>query len=191
MKKLELEDILGLEDFESQRQQLFEKHSKYLEKYRKIRIGPNWILVFENRQTLWFRVQEVLRITRTTDPKLILNELAIYNRLLPEKDCLQAALIFDPAKTSSDFTVKNINGEMLQLHCGNHSIASNLINSRPEDLTLGNCLWVQFVCSPQHINRLKDPREDVWFSIKSNGDEYTSNPANPDFRESILKDLAN
>jgi hypothetical protein len=161
VKKLELEDILGLEDFESQRQQLFEKHSKYLEKYRKIRI----------------------------DPKLILNELAIYNRLLPEKDCLQAALIFDPAKTSTDFTAKNINGEMLQLHCGNHSIASNLINSRPEDLTLGNCLWVQFVCSTQHINHLKNPREDVWFSIKSNGAEYTSNPANPDFRESILKDL--
>jgi hypothetical protein len=160
-----------------------------LEKYRKIRIGPNWILVFENRQTLWFRVQEVLRITRTTDPKLILNELAIYNRLLPEKDCLQAALIFDPAKTSTDFTAKNINGEMLQLHCGNHSIASNLINSRPEDLTLGNCLWVQFVFSTQHINHLKNPREDVWFSIKSNGAEYTSNPANPDFRESILKDL--
>ena len=86
--------------------------------------------------------------------------------------------IFDPAKTSTDFTAKNINGEMLQLHCGNHPIASNLINSRPEDLTLGNCLWVQFVFSTQHINHLKNPREDVWFSIKSNGEEYTSNHIN-------------
>lgn len=189
MKKLELEDILSLEDFESQRQTLFEKHVRYLERHRKIRIGPSWILIFENRQTLWFRVQEVLRLTKASTPKLILNELAIYNRLLPEQNFLQAALVFNPTSMSPKNPLKNLQGESLRMHCGDYSRPSNLLSSRPEDLAMGNSVWVQFEWPPEQISRLKNLREDVWFSIHNQEEELLSPPIGNDVRESILQDL--
>lgn len=189
MKKLELEDILSLEDFESQRQQLFEKHVRYLDRHRKIRIGPSWILIFENRQTLWFRVQEVLRLTKASDPKLIMSELAIYNRLLPDNNFLQAALILDPAQKPPKNPLKDLQGEMLRMHCGDYSRPSNLLNTRPEDLAMGNSIWVQFEWPPDQIPRLKNSRNEIWFSIKGQDGEMLSPPVGNEIRESLLQDL--
>ena len=77
MQKLELKDILPLDDFESQRKKFFESHIRYIEKYRKVRLGSSISLVFENRQTLWFRVQEIFRLTKIADPKVMQNELNV------------------------------------------------------------------------------------------------------------------
>ena len=74
MQKLELKDILPLDDFESQRKKFFESHIRYIEKYRKVRLGSSISLIFENRQTLWFRVQEIFRLTKIADPKEILDD---------------------------------------------------------------------------------------------------------------------
>ena len=49
--------------------------------------------MFENRQTLWFRVQEILRIARLAEPARVQRELDLYNRLLPGRGRLQAALL--------------------------------------------------------------------------------------------------
>src|SRR5262249_61529269 len=64
---------------------------------RRARIGPHVTLVFENRQTLWFRVQEVLRVARLGEPGRVRQELELYNRLLPGRDLLQAALLIEAA----------------------------------------------------------------------------------------------
>jgi len=92
MRPLTPDDLLPLEEFAGQRRQHFEAHVRYVDRYRRVRLGPRLTLVFENRQTLWFRVQEVLRVARLADPARILEELAVYNRLLPGRGRLQAAL---------------------------------------------------------------------------------------------------
>ena len=52
---------------------------------------------FENRQTAWFRVQGVLRIGRLAEPDLVERELQLFNRLLPGRNRLQAALLIEVA----------------------------------------------------------------------------------------------
>ena len=64
MDVLGLEDIIPLEEFAAKRREFASAHRRYLDRYRRVRLGPSLTLVFENRQTLWFRVQEVLRLTR-------------------------------------------------------------------------------------------------------------------------------
>ena len=61
MRPLTYDDLLPLEDFAGQRRELFEAHIRYVDRYRRVRFGPRLALIFENRQTLWFRVQEILR----------------------------------------------------------------------------------------------------------------------------------
>src|SRR5437667_364370 len=92
MQPLTLDDLLPLEEYVGRRPEIFATQARYVDRYRRVRIGPKLTLIFENRQTLWFRVQEVLRIARLADPLRVQQELDWYNRLLPGRDRLQAAL---------------------------------------------------------------------------------------------------
>src|SRR3984893_9457911 len=93
MKGLSLDDILPLDEYAGRRREFFEAHGRYLDRYRRVRVGPRLTLVFENRQTLWFPLQEVLCIARLNEPNLVQQGLDGYNRLLPGRDCLQAAML--------------------------------------------------------------------------------------------------
>src|SRR5437660_4984492 len=95
MLPLTLDDLMPLEEYAGRRREFFESHQRYLDRYRRVRVGPRATLLFENRQTLWFRLQELLRIARLADPKQVQEELNLYNRLLPGSDRLQAALLIE------------------------------------------------------------------------------------------------
>src|SRR5262249_42854137 len=97
MRPLTPDDLLPLSEYAARRREFFDSLTRYLDRYRRVRIGPRVMLVFENRQTLWFRVQELLRVSRLSDPGRVSEELALYNRLLPGQGQLQAALLIDAA----------------------------------------------------------------------------------------------
>src|ERR1043166_3036340 len=83
MRPLTLDDLLPLEEYAGRRREFFEAHGRYLDRYRRIRVGPRATLLFENRQTLWSRLQEVLRAPPLSEPVRVQRELDLYNRLLP------------------------------------------------------------------------------------------------------------
>src|SRR5215471_14496099 len=93
MRPLTIDDLLPLEEYAGRRREFFESLTRYLDRYRRIRVGPQLTLLFENRQTLWFRVHEILRIARLSEPARRQQELDVYNQLLPQRDQLQAALM--------------------------------------------------------------------------------------------------
>jgi len=101
MKPLTVDDLIPLEEFTARRAEFLDAHLRYCNRYRRVRVGPSATLLFENRQTLWFRMQEVLRIARVTEPEMVQLELDWYNQLLPARDHLQAALILDGGLTCS------------------------------------------------------------------------------------------
>lgn len=193
MQKLELKDVLPLDDFESQRKKFFESHIRYIEKYRKVRLGSSISLVFENRQTLWFRVQEIFRLTKIADPKVMQNELNVYNRLIPEANTLQAAFLVNSSSTpiatnNPDFSLKDFRGDNLRLIL-NKSIPCDLTTKRPEDLSLGNSLWVRFFLDEEAKMTLKDGRTPAKFSLASNQFLAESHNLPPELRESLWEDL--
>src|SRR5262245_3026695 len=93
MDALTLEDLLPLEEYAGRRREVFDAPTRYLDTYRRVPAGPRLTLVVENRQTLWFRLQEVLRVARLREPTRVQAELDLYNRLLPRHGRLQAALL--------------------------------------------------------------------------------------------------
>src|SRR5947209_16217089 len=99
MNALTIDDLLPLDDFAGRRREFFEAHARYLDRYRRVRVGPSVALLFTNRQTLWFQVQDILRIARSADPARVQGELDLYNRLLPTRNRLQAALLLSVDET--------------------------------------------------------------------------------------------
>src|SRR5476649_2637685 len=122
MLPLTVDDLLPLEEYAARRKEFFDAHRRYIDRYRRIRIGPKLTLTFENRQTLWFRVQEVIRIARLADAREVQLELNLYNRLLPTRNLLQAALLIeiaDPAQLGKELAAwRTLSGEQLRLHAG-------------------------------------------------------------------------
>ena len=66
-----------------------------LKKRRRIGVGAFVTLVFENRETMRFQIQEMARVERMDSDAAIEGELAVYNKLIPEPGSLSATLFIE------------------------------------------------------------------------------------------------
>jgi hypothetical protein len=65
---------------------------------RRLAVGPHLTLMFENRQTVWYQVQEILRTERIFEDAAINGEVETYNELLPRAGELSATLLIEYAE---------------------------------------------------------------------------------------------
>ena len=83
MSKLAPNDLYSLEQYAKARPGFRAQVMAHKEE-RKVPIGPNATLYFEDRLTMQYQVQEMLRIERIAHPKGIADELEVYNALVPD-----------------------------------------------------------------------------------------------------------
>ena len=192
MKALTLDDLLPLEEFATRRREFFEAHGRYLDRYRRVRIGSAVTLLFENRQTLWFRLQDVLRVARLSEPARVQQELDLYNRLLPRRNRLQAALLLkaDERRLREELAAwEDLRGDELCLHVGEARYPADLITCRPEDRCIGTAHWVQFVLDDRGRGLLADFDRPAHFAVHRPHHRHDSAPLGDEVRQSLLDDL--
>jgi hypothetical protein len=193
MRPLTLDDLLPLEEFASRRREFFEALSRYLDRYRRVRIGPRATLLFENRQTLWFRVQDILRVTRLSAPALVQQELNVYNRLLPQANRLHAALVLDDATGGGERTQtagwSDLRGTHLLFQIGAQRMPAQLVTCRPEDRAIGAAHWVQFSFEGEERKLLADLRISAHLEMTLPSYQHQSSPLSDEVRQSLLEDL--
>jgi hypothetical protein len=193
MERLTLDNLLPLAEFTGQRREFLAAHHRYLDRYRRVRIGPTLTLVFENRQTLWFRVQDVLRIARLQEPRRVQQELDVYNRLLPHRDRLQAALLIDIADESrmaeeTAFWARMPN-DALRLRIGEHEYVAQLLTCRPEDRCNGTAHWVQLPIPADERAQLVNFGQSARFEVRHDTYRHESSVLSEDVRQSLFEDL--
>jgi hypothetical protein len=66
-----------------------------LKQPRRVGLGDSVTLIFENRDTLRFQVQEMMRTEGLTDQAAIQGELDVYNALMPGPNELSATLMIE------------------------------------------------------------------------------------------------
>jgi len=94
MELLTLEDIKNLHEYELERGD-FRSRIIALKSRRRIPLGPLMTVVFENRDTVRFQVQEMLRVERIVQPEKVLHEVETYNELLPGPGEVAATLFIE------------------------------------------------------------------------------------------------
>jgi hypothetical protein len=82
-KKIERHDLMTLEEYAQKRSEFRQKALAH-KRSRMLAIGPNATLFFEDRLTIQYQVQEMLRIEKLFEPEDIEDELAAYNPLIPD-----------------------------------------------------------------------------------------------------------
>jgi hypothetical protein len=90
-RRLALEDISDARAYEREREE-FRARIIALKKTRRVPVGPVVSLVFENRDTIRFQIQEMARAERLFSDDAIQVELDTYNPLIPESGQLSASM---------------------------------------------------------------------------------------------------
>jgi hypothetical protein len=133
MRKLSLDDIVDLRAYERERE-TFRAEIIALKRRRRVGVGPVVTLVFENRDTIRFQIQEMARAERMLADDAIELELAAYNPLIPEPGHLSATLFLE--LTSEDelrHWLPRLVGieRSVQLHLGN-TVGPLVVTALPE-----------------------------------------------------------
>ena len=94
MEKLTRDDLYKLEDYAGNRADI---RARVLEhkKNRKVHIGPVATLYFEDRQTIQYQIQEMLRVERIFEAAAIQEELDAYNPLVPDGSNWKATFMIE------------------------------------------------------------------------------------------------
>jgi hypothetical protein len=94
MRKLVETDLLSLERYSRERNE-FRARVIAHKKNRQLAVGPNTMWLFEDRLTVQYQVQEMLRTERIFEAEGIAEELSAYNPLIPDGRNWKATLLIE------------------------------------------------------------------------------------------------
>ena len=144
-------EILNLYDYEkvraARRQAIIA-----LKAERRVTVGRYLSFVFENRETVWFQIQEMVRAERLIDEAQIAEEIAVYNTLLPRPGELAATMFIEIGeaeliKPVLDSLLGIDTRDYVRLEVGRH-VVTGLFEAGHSDEELGKLSAVHFVRFP-------------------------------------------
>lgn len=94
MRPVEISDIKNIAEYELLRPEL-RPRMMALKDRRRVRLGDHLTLLFENRETVLYQIQEMMRVERMVKADDIANEVATYNELIPAPGELSATLLIE------------------------------------------------------------------------------------------------
>lgn len=193
MKPLLREEVWSPEDYERQREG-FRARIIELKRRRRISIGPLLTLIFENRETLRFQVQEMIRVERITDPAKVQEELDVYNALLPASGELSATLLIEITdgamiKEWLDRFMGLDHGEKLAIVADGERIFADFEGGRSHETKISAVHFVRFRPTASMKETFADLRRPVAISVSHNGYQEEASVSGS-MREEWLSDLS-
>jgi hypothetical protein len=94
MKPIRLDEIKNLVEYEKVREAMRARIIA-LKKNRRVSVGENLTLLFENRDTVLYQIQEMIRTERIVEDARIQDEIDAYNALIPSEGELSATLFIE------------------------------------------------------------------------------------------------
>lgn len=197
MAKLTLADIADLREYERERDE-FRAHVKELKARRRLGVGPIVTLLFENRDTIRFQIQEMARAEKMMSDEAIQGELDVYNPLIPEPGQLSATLFVE--LTSKDdlkeWLPKLVGIERsVQLRIGEGD-GADVVQSRPEEAheeqltreeATASVHYIRFELTPEQIDRFE--RDTVVLAVDHPAYAEEHGKLGDETKAELLRDL--
>ncbi len=192
MTGIRLQDVIPSVDYERQREDIRARIIA-LKQRRRIAVGPLLTLVFENRQTVQFQVQEMLRAERIVDPGKIQDELDVYNPLLPSRDELSATLLIEITEEAKmkewlDTFMGLDQGHKVALVAGPERAYGIFEGGHSHETKISAVHFIRFRPTPTMREMFADLRQPVRITVAHQG--YQAEALVPGtLRDEWLKDL--
>src|SRR5210317_141477 len=193
MHHLQASDLLSLEEYHRQRPE-FRSRIMAHKKLRQVAIGPNATLYFEDRLTIQYQVQEMLRIERIFESDGIADELNAYNPLIPDGTNLKATFMLeypDAAERKTELA-RLIGVEtkvwMAVAGCARvYAIADEDLERATEEKT-SSVHFLRFEFDPEMLSALKGGAA-LSAGIDHDNYRYSVEPLDADVRAALVADL--
>tara|TARA_R110002072_G_scaffold98992_4_gene217819 strand:- start:1841 stop:2431 length:591 start_codon:yes stop_codon:yes gene_type:complete len=148
-KEITRDDILPFDDYASTRKER-KQALMAVKKDRRMEVGPHATFYFENYETMWNQVHEMLYIERGGDEQ-IPDELAAYNPLIPQGRELIATVMFeigDPDRRAKVLSTLGGVEETISITVGGDTIMGVAETDVDRTTADGKASSVQFVHFP-------------------------------------------
>jgi hypothetical protein len=192
MNPLSPQDLLPAPEYEQQREQ-FRSQIIALKQRRRISIGPLITLVFENRETLRFQTQEMIRVERILDPHKVQEELDVYNVLMPGSGELSATLLIEITEQARmkewlDVFMGLDHGETVAILAGTERAFGVFEGGHSHETKISAVHFVRFQPTASMITAFADLRQPVMLTVHHHA-YHAEVPVPGSMREEWLQDL--
>lgn len=189
---IQLSDILNIAEYEKVRP-TYRKQVIDEKRNRRIHVGPVMTLVFENRRTVLFQIQEMVRTERIVHDEAIQHEIETYSKLLPSGDELSATLLIeitesDKIRSTLDSLI-GLTKNSLYLVIGNSEIEAQFDEEQSEEGRISAVQYVRFRLAEEDIAQMKSGTADVSIMARHPNYQYFTQ-LNEEQRQALAQDLS-
>ena len=191
MRPVRRDELLDLVAYEKSREAYLARIIEY-KRTRRVPVGDRLTFIFENRETVRFQIQEMLRAERTVKEEKIEEELAVYNELVPGANELFATLMIEITES------RRIRPELdrligidehVFLDVGGKSVQATFDPKQFEEERISAVQYIRFPLGPELARAFCDPSVPARLRVEHpNYREAT--PLEGAVRASLAADLA-
>jgi hypothetical protein len=158
MKHLQIDEIQDNEHYELSRES-FRADIVRLKMRRRVSVGDLITLVFENRSTIQFQIQEIMRAEKIVSHQRVQEELDTYNVLLPDANQLTATLFIEVTdqarmRETLDHLIGIDRGDALFLEIGGERMAGEFESGHSNEVRVSAVHFVTFNLTPKQSNAI-------------------------------------
>jgi Protein of unknown function (DUF3501) len=157
MRPINFDQMLSVSDWERVRpvmRQLFINEKER----RRFTVGGHFTFLFENPQTVWYQVAEMIRVEKIVNPKMVQEELDTYNELLPRGSEITATLLIEyPNEQERDEALRALKGiqEHLWLRLGERRVLAKFDDRQiADEVAISSVQFVRFPIAPSDVDAL-------------------------------------
>ena len=193
MKSLAADTLINIIEYEKVRHTYRQDIIAY-KKNRRISLGPNVMLTFENEKTLTFQIQEIMRAERLVHDEQIQEEVDVYNTIMPPENGLSATLFIEVVEEAKIRPVLNkfiglTDHQTLYLDINGEKVYAEFEQGREEENKISSVHYVQFLFSNEQKNNFTDSESETKLGIDYKDYKYTETV--PDgLQRSLCEDLS-
>jgi hypothetical protein len=190
MRGVRREEILDLTGYERIRES-FLAATIESKRPRRISVGDRLTFIFENRDTVLFQIQEMLRAERAVKEEKILEEMAVYNELVPGPNELSATLMIEIPETGQIKTeLQRLIGidEQVLLEVGSASVRATFDDKQFESDRISAVQYVRFPLGPELARAFCDASQPARLRVE-HPNYRASTEISGASRESLIADL--
>lgn len=192
MKALTADELIEYADYERRREEV-RRRVIALKQTRRISVGPKITLVFENRETIQFQIQEMIRAERIVLPAKIQEELDVYNALLPGPGELSVTLFIEITNSSDvkrelDAFQGIDQGQTVALVADGEAVYGEFEGGRSNEVKISAVHFVRFIPTAAWRASLNRPEAAVSLRVV-HGAYRAEAPVSQALRQQWLEDL--
>jgi hypothetical protein len=190
MAKIERRDLLGPRRYEGIRDEA-RRRVIALKKHRRVEIGDRVTLVFENRDTLIFQIEEMLRAESITEEPKIQEEIDVYNTMMPTEHELSATLFLEiPRNEDAKAALVRFIGidEHVTLVIGEHRVPAHFEPGRQQADRISAVQYTRYPLTDAQRQALRTPGTQVTVELAHPSYQHRTE-LTEEMRASLAQDL--